>query len=576
MGSAFMKVRFQGGDQDIQMPEDAKTRGGNFKGLAAHPESNEFSTDEAAARYYLSRVFGQDKRPAVRGLVVPENPELVPELRKVKEQSIPLTDTRMVSFEQTHQKIPVFGSRAIVDMDSDRKHLNTSAELVEVGDVSPVAALSPAEALASIAELAGIAVESLREVQPPQLNFYHDENTNDWHLAYFFKEVPAAPPKFMKLALKRKSSGHGPGLSPRQIHPLLDYLVDAHNGTVLFYYSATPLIAIPTLCKGIDENGNVCEFWGSALDSGGFELNDPVCFIKTEDLKFSDMETNPPPSNAIVNNSVDWGTNNPAAISAHVNASRVYEFYNSVLKRNGIDDKRMDLISVVNCTCAGDEKQPQWHNAVWYKNRMWYGQYIENPGGKLRSYSRFLDVIAHELTHGVTSNTSQLVYDGETGALDESFSDIFGVIINNWYAVGEDSDVKGWNWEIGSGQGKNGLPLRDMSDPNRTGDPDHMKKYYRTNQDCGGVHTNSNIHNKAAYNLLTARDSNGKPVFSVREAAVLFYLCLTRLNKLAKFSDALDTLLEISRIYWKGDPDKCQEKINYIREAYEKVGIKGK
>ena len=60
-------------------------------------------------------------------------------------------------------------------------------------------------------------------------------------------------------------------------------------------------------------------------------------------------------------------------------------------------------------------------------NRMWYGQKLEN--GKFSSYSRYLDVIAHELTHGVTQYTSNLVYQGQSGALNESFSDIFGVII---------------------------------------------------------------------------------------------------------------------------------------------------
>src|SRR5262249_7704916 len=124
-----------------------------------------------------------------------------------------------------------------------------------------------------------------------------------------------------------------------------------------------------------------------------------------------DIDRAPVPANAVSQPSNAWGSKNRAAVSAHVHATRVYDFYKSVLFRDGIDDKGMDLVSIVNCTYDQDESPPEWHNAVWHENKMWYGQDLAATG-TLRSFARFLDVIAHELTHGVTEHTSNLVYQG--------------------------------------------------------------------------------------------------------------------------------------------------------------------
>ena len=201
---------------------------------------------------------------------------------------------------------------------------------------------------------------------------------------------------------------------------------------------------------------------------------------------------------------------------------------------------------------------------------MWYGQKLEN--GKSRSYSRYLDVIAHELTHGVTQYTSNLVYQGQSGALNESFSDIFGVIIKNWFAK-KWTSPQGWDWEIGSGLGQGGLPLRDLSNPRRTGDPDHMNSFVRTWADSGGVHTNSNIHNKACYNLMTSKDESGNYLFGPEESAVLYYLCLVRLNSQATFPKVLQVLIDVANTYYAGDPAERDRKIAAITNAYHGVGI---
>jgi bacillolysin len=382
--------------------------------------------------------------------------------------------------------------------------------------------------------------------------------------------VPAAPPEVREEPLPT----HGLGPSPRD-DSHVDYLVDAHYGTVLFYYSAAPTIDVPAKCRGVDEGGQVQEFWGRQdKEAGQFEMSDPLRHIRTFDLGYHDMYTTPLPRLPIARESNDWGPANKAAVSAHVNAMRVHDFYKSVLQRNGIDDSGMDLVSIVNST-YGEPAEPQiWRNAVWYDGKMWYGQTRGSAnGGSLVSMSRFLDIIAHELTHGVIDHSSGLKYKDESGALNESFCDIFGVFVKNWYGAPNRDDVATWDREIGSGFKGEGEPLRDLRDPTRTNDPDHYDDRYVGTWDYGGVHTNSNIHNKAAYNLLTATEAEGTPALTVTDAAVLYYLCMVRLTPLATFHEALAVLTDIAKTYFAGDPEVRDRKVAAITNAYAGVGI---
>ena len=572
MAKPFLNVRYhvaEKTEKELQpvMAHPRAMRGAAAPGRAAVPNT-QFESDEAAARFFLGKVLEQDKRPIVRGLTAPQRPELVPDMRLQSVQNSNLTKTRLVRFEQTQSAIPVFGSQVVVELDADRKLVAVDAELARIQQISPLASITPQEAVQSIAKLTKASLNNV-SLEAPSLTLFHDNKKDAWHLAWSVRKVPAAPPKFLKETSTQKSHGHGLGMSPRQHSPKLNYLVDAHSGKVLYYYSAAPMVSI---CKGLDELDAAQEFYGLQV-TGGYEMHDSFRALKTYDLKGKDITATVSfPKNPIRSQTADWAQTNKAAISAHIHAMKVYDFYKSVLMRDGIDDQGMDLVSVVNCTYRADQPPPEWHNAVWYENRMWYGQ-IKDANGVLRSYSRYMDVIAHELTHGITEFTSNLVYKDESGALNESFSDIFGVIINNWDATKPDATVANWKWEIGPGLGANALPLRDLSNPKRTGDPDHMDNYLETENDNGGVHSNSNIHNKAAYNVLTAKDLNGNYVFKPRDVAVLYYLCLQRLPSLATFAKTLQTLVDVTTTYYGGDAAERDRKIAHIREAYKNVGI---
>ena len=555
---------------------------GAGRGHAASMESASpaFTSNESAARFYLDALLSRDSRPAMRSVVEPERPERVPGLVVKKEEDLKALGTQQVRFTQTHRTVPVFGAGAVVELTGERDLVSVTAQLDEVTGVDPVESLSRAEALDRVAAFTGATIPAEAAVSA-KLMYYKDDQ-DSWHLAWFFKALPAEPPAGPD-AERGPDRGHG--LGPRPVRASVNYLVDAHDGEILFLYSAVALAAplpSPTKCTGVDEDDVKQTFFG-LLDAGGgtaCQMDDPLRSVRTYDLEFADIFDDPPvPTRAVSAPSGDFGTTNRAAVSAHLNASRVQDFYKLVLQRDGIDGQGMVLISMVNTTASGFGTPPVLKNAFWSQGRMWYGQ-VRAEDGRLVSLSRFLDVIGHELTHGVVETTSKLVYATQSGALNESFADIAGVIINNWYTARDREDVSTWTWEIGAGLGPKGEPLRDFSDPRRLGDPAHMDEFRHLDpgekpnpqrNDSGWVHVNSNIHNKAVHNLLTMTDKGGR-VFTVQDVAVLTYLGMARLVPLATFGQALQAVVDVAQTYFGGSPDR-DAKVAAVRRAYAEVGI---
>jgi len=171
------------------------------------------------------------------------------------------------------------------------------------------------------------------------------------------------------------------------------------------------------------------------------------------------------------------------ATDAHWGAEMTYDYFMIDHGRNSIDGAGFALLSYVHY-------QSGYSNAFWDGQRMTYG---DGSG----SYSPFtaLDIAGHEITHGLTNFSSNLVYSYESGALNESFSDIFGTSVE-WY--GKPGSA---NWLVGEDIG---VTLRSMSDPNAYGDPDTYlgTNWYTGTGDNGGVHTNSGVQNFWYY-LLT-------------------------------------------------------------------------
>jgi bacillolysin len=526
-----------------------------------------FHSDEAAARYYLEQLVLRDKRPAIRQIAAPDRTAVVPDLRLVETQDAPATRTRILRFEQAHQRIPVFGSRAIVELDPDRTAISVSGQFVDASGVPMTASRSPKEALDRLVERHHLDPEQAGSIAAPRLMLFRRHARQRCHLVYLFVEVPGG--------FHPRTSDHGFSPSPRSVFPKVNVMLDAHDLRTVFEYGATPTVDdLPVNCTGLDEFDTEHEFYGRATD-GGVELRDQVNHLETFDLDFADVDNAATPKQPVTSVTSDWGAAARAAVSAHVNGWLVMRFFDAVLQRDGIDGKNMPLVSVVNCLFRPEDAASRsWKGAFWMTDRMVYGQTTDNTAKRLVSYSRFLDVIAHELTHGITDNTSKLVYQGESGALNESISDIFGILVKNWdWSTESGGSVAKWSWEIGSGLGANGLPLRDLSDPTRTGDPDHMSKFRKIDRDNGGVHTNSNIHNKAAYMVLTAPRPDGRPLFSPRQVAALYYYALRRLTSLATFHDALLELVDVTASMNPIDTVLRDQRLDGLKAAYASVGI---
>jgi Zn-dependent metalloprotease len=200
---------------------------------------------------------------------------------------------------------------------------------------------------------------------------------------------------------------------------------------------------------------------------------------------------------------------------------------------------------------------------------MVYGQVDFN--GTLRSLASNLDVVAHEMFHGVTVATCNLQYQDQSGALDESYADIFGTIISNFHIPNIDK----WNWQCGDATSTSEKAFRDMSDPTLFKQPKHMQHYLQTSKDYGGVHTNSGIHNFAAYCIMTSKDDAGNFLFTPTELAALFYLSLTQhLNAQSQFNESRTGVIQWARSLFSNLPaDALEARVKAIENGFSAAGI---
>jgi len=250
-----------------------------------------------------------------------------------------------------------------------------------------------------------------------------------------------------------------------------------------------------------------------------------------------------------------------AAVDAHYNSEKVYEYFLNEHGRNSLDGEGMAINSYVH---YGNN----YNNAFWNGRYMTYG---DGDGEFFISLSAGLDVAAHEMTHGVISHTANLQYRNQSGALNESFADVFGVLV-------DDED-----WEVGedimapAAKADGVTRLRSLSDPNSVvvsnaeraayGSgvyPDHMNEYYDMplSVDNGGVHVNSSITNHAAY--LIGQEIGREKLGQIYYRALTVYLTPT-----SNFSDARQAIVQSAiDIYGEGSEEEAA-----VRSGFDAVGI---
>jgi Zn-dependent metalloprotease len=305
-----------------------------------------------------------------------------------------------------------------------------------------------------------------------------------------------------------------------------------HNPTDNLYYLIDP--STPTLAKNADP-----------VIEGPQALGDTFVY---------DESTTPI---TIANNNTQDNWSDPIAVSAHYNTRLIYDYYKETYGRDSIDGKGQNLLIKI----SGKERLG---NAFWHQGFIYYGE-----GNLFKSFAGCLDVAAHEVTHGIIEKTAGLIYANQSGALNESFADIMGAMI----------DKK--DWTIGEDCAKSIPYLRSLKNPatellpTHYRQPAHLKDYLNKENtkagDYGGVHSNSGITNRAAYLISEGLTEEGLGQSIGREnTEQIYYRALTTyLTASATFVDARRGLIKSAEeLFGSGSDD-----VTAIKIAFDAVGI---
>jgi Zn-dependent metalloprotease len=259
-------------------------------------------------------------------------------------------------------------------------------------------------------------------------------------------------------------------------------------------------------------------------------------------------------------------TGDPAVDEAYDGLGDTYDLYLKEYGRNSIDDNGLVLNATVH---FGKD----YDNAQWDGHRMIFG---DGDGELFNRFTISVDITGHELTHGVTQYEANLIYWAQSGALNESISDVFGSLVKQRKKNQKADEA---DWLIGAGllaEGVNGVALRSMKAPGTAYDdpvlgkddqPADMKGYVTTFKDNGGVHTNSGIPNRAFY--LAATNIGG---YAWDTAGRIWYetLCSPILSSRAQFKDfARLTVKTAQALYGLNSTEQ-----GGVRDAWNKVGVR--
>ena len=266
----------------------------------------------------------------------------------------------------------------------------------------------------------------------------------------------------------------------------------------------------------------------------------------------------------------DPASSDPAVNEAYEGSGFTHDLYSNIYGRNSIDNNGLKLDSSVHY-------QKGYDNAFWDGKQMVYGDGDEDMPASQQLFNRFtiaLDVIGHELTHGVTQYEANLDYSNQPGALNESISDVFGSLVKQ-YQLQQTADQA--DWIIGAGLFTlkvRGVGIRSMKAPGSAYDdpvlgqdpqPAHMDHYVNTTSDSGGVHINSGIPNHAFY--VVAREIGG---YAWEKAGAIWYKALTeKLKTNSNFTDAANlTYQAAADLYGSGSLEQ-----KAVQSGWAAVGI---
>jgi hypothetical protein len=248
---------------------------------------------------------------------------------------------------------------------------------------------------------------------------------------------------------------------------------------------------------------------------------------------------------------------------AYDGSGATYDFLKKVFRRNSIDGKGMRLDSTVHYGT-------RFGNALWNGRQMVYG----DGDGTFQRFTASIDVIGHELAHGMIQHTAALGYHGQTGALNEHLADVVGIMVKQWL-LGQTAHES--DWLIGKdilGPDVQGKAVRSLAAPGTAYDdpilgrdpqPAHMRDYVHTTDDNGGIHINSGIPNHAFYRASMAL---GGKTWEV-PGRVWYVVMTERLKPGADFADFARATVEVAGELF-GIGGRVQ---SVIAQAWSDVGL---
>ncbi len=407
-------------------------------------------------------------------------------------------------FQQTYQGVPVLGAEVSVHTTTDANVVSAHGEIVPhlAVDTTPRLTATQAQTIARDA--------IARNYKLPAHTF-----TATAPQLWIYNPLTLGGPGIRRNVLVWRMDVEGQG-KREPVRELV--LIDAHIGALALNFNQ--------IAHGKDRR--VC-------DAENVPDPEPFSAYQCVPERYDRVEGQPPTGVADVDRAYDQH-------------GAVYDYYFRNFGRDSIDNNGLPLIATVRyCPLPNDPDNPDDDAFCPYLNAFWDGQQMTYGDGLVLD-----DVVAHELTHGVTQYESNLFYYYQSGAINESLSDVFGELFDLQYAAGgRDTDTPDVRWQIGEEIVREDLdfegPFRDMQNPEVFGDPDRVRSphYWNKEDDQGGVHINSGINNKAAYLMTDGDTFNGYTITGIGayKTAYIYYVANTQyLLSASDYQDLADIL----------------------------------
>jgi bacillolysin len=365
-----------------------------------------------------------------------------------------------VRFQQVYKGVPVLAGEMYVNLDGARNVLSASGEALADLNLNVTPALSVADARTAAIGL----VSKHRGIARDELS------ANKPELAVFNPSLVGGPGRRVSTLVWRTEVTTSDDMVREFV------LIDAQRGKVVLNFNEIAHA----------KKRQVCNF-------NNVPNTDWTCTT----AKATRVEGQAPNAVVDVNKAYDY-------------SGAVYDFWKNRFNRDSIDGKGMTMLSTVKY-CSDAENCP-WQNASWNGKQMTYGEGFANAD----------DVVGHEFGHGINDFTSNLFYYYQSGAIDESLSDVWGEYIDQLSTAGGGTDTEAVRWQLGEDLPASVGVVRDMKNPPLHDQPDRMRSplysfeleapYPGYPFDNGGVHINSGVNNKAAFLLVDGGTFNGRTV----------------------------------------------------------------